>query len=304
MVLHCRAAVGRLHATSLLAAAPAAGLPNPFYAMDTSFQRPELTGPEQLDLVKQLGYAGVAWTEPPAKLSTEEALEKLKTDLAEIEKHGLKMVAIYCTARVTREGDLAYSSRLPAIMEILKGHDTIVWLHIGGKGPAFDSLTADMPMIEKLRTLSELAKASGLRIAIYPHAGEWAEHFADATKLAKIVNHANFGVTFNLCHCLAVGDEKIIPSLLEQAKDVLLIVTICGADSGVTGQKWGQLIQPLNQGTFDTQIVLGSLRRIGFTGPIGFQGYGIKQDARSILVPTIGAWQKLSAKAAARSEKE
>ena len=35
---------------------------NPFYAMDTAFQRARLSTDQQFDLVKELGYAGIAWT--------------------------------------------------------------------------------------------------------------------------------------------------------------------------------------------------------------------------------------------------
>ena len=203
--------LGAFRPAPALAGETAPGLPNPFYAMDTSFQRPGLTPPQQLDLVKELGYAGVAWTEPSAKVPSDQAIEQVKAAVGEIEKHGLKMFTIYCAARVTRQGEMADLPRMPAIMESLKGHGVILWLHFGGKGPAFDSLSAETPAVQKLRALAEMAKANGLRIAVYPHAGEWTEHFADAVKLAHVVNHPNFGVTFNLCHCLAAGDRAQIP---------------------------------------------------------------------------------------------
>jgi len=47
--------------------AATAAVPNAFYAMDTSFVRPGLTLDQQLDLVKQLGYAGIAWHEQAPK---------------------------------------------------------------------------------------------------------------------------------------------------------------------------------------------------------------------------------------------
>jgi sugar phosphate isomerase/epimerase len=265
-------------------------LPNPFYAMDTSFQRPGLSQAQQFDMVKELGYAGVAWHE--------EGSAQAKANADDLATRGLKMFTIYCAAKVTPDGQLTTSGDLPKLMQALKGHGTIIWIHIGGSGPAVDKLSGNEPLITKLRSLSDVAAANDERIAIYPHLGEWTARFGDATRLAKLVNHPRFGVTFNLCHCLAAGDEARIPSLLDDAKGVLITVTINGADAGVSGGKWDRLIQTLDKGTFDNGIVLRKLKQIGFIGPIGFQGYAIKGDARSILTPTMEAWRKLSAAAA------
>lgn len=274
---------------SLALAAEPVGLPNPFYAMDTAFKRPGTTFDEQLDLVKELGYAGIAWHE--------EAPAALKATIDAVAKRGLKFFTIYCAAKVTPEGELTHSDQLPAVMETLRGQNTIVWLHIGGKGPAFDSLTGNEPLVASLRKLADAAKANSLSVAIYPHLGEWTARFGDATKLAKIVNRPNFGVTFTLCHTMAAGDEAKIPELLEEAKGLLSNVQISGADAGVSGGKWAQLIQTLDRGTYDVGIVLRKLKQMGFTGPIGFQGFAIKGDAKSILVPTMEGYRKLSAAA-------
>ena len=261
-------------------------LPNPFYAMDTSFQRAGLNRDQQLDLVAQLGFAGVAWTHEP--------IEKLRASLQAIEQRSLKMFTIYCDGKVDRGGALTFEQDLLPIMAALKGHGTIIWIHIGGQGPDFKSLTNDSKAVKSLRSMADRATENGLRIAIYPHFGEWTAHFADATRLADLVDHPNLGVTFNLCHALAGGDEANIPALLEQAKKRLFTATICGADRGVRGADWNRLIQTLDRGTFDVASVLKQLHHLGFEGPIGFQGYGIKGDARSILQPTIRAWHKLS----------
>ena len=55
-----------------------------------------------------------------------------------------------------------------------------------------------------------------------------------------------------------------------------------------------RLIQPLNQGSYDLRIVLSQLKQIGFTGPIGFQGYGINGSAGAILEPTMAEWRRLN----------
>jgi sugar phosphate isomerase/epimerase len=206
----------------------------------------------------------------------------------------LKMYAIYSPAQVTASGDITFSPNLKGLIAALKGHDTIIWLHIGGPGPAIDDPLGSKPVVQKLRKLADQAAAAGLKIAIYPHLGEWTARFGDATKLADLVDRPNFGVSFNLCHCLATGDEKNIAKLLDAAKKRLFIVQINGADSGLQGGQWNRLIQTLDKGTFDMGTVLRKLRELGFDGPIGFQGYGITRDARSILTPTIAAWRKLS----------
>jgi len=264
-----------------------ARMPNPFYAMDTAFARPGLSTEQQLDMVAKLGYAGIAWTET--------APDKALAVAQQAEKRGLKMFTIYCGATVTPRGELTCSSQIVPMMKALKGHGTILWLHIGGGGPAFDSLTGGEPLVKKLRSLAEEAAANDLRIAIYPHVGEWTARFGDATKLARLVDRPRFGVCFNLCHALAMGDESRIVPLLEAARPVLFTVTINGADRGVGKPDWSRLIRTLDRGTFDVGIVLRKLREIGFTGPIGFQGYAIPCDSRSVLTPTIQAWRKLSA---------
>lgn len=270
----------------LTAAAPAAEPSWPLYAMDTAVQRPGLSQAQQFDLVRELGYAGIAWHE--------ESPEKAAANAKAMEGRGLKMVAIYCAAKVTPDGQLTHSPRLKELMTALKPHGTIIWLHVGGKGPSFETLKAETPAVKTLRELSDHAAASGLKIAVYPHVGEWTAKFADSARLADVVDHPAFGVSFNLCHALAGGEEAQVPALLERAGARLFIVTLNGADSGVTGGKWDKLIQPLDKGTYDNRALLAKLKSIGYAGPVAFQGYGIKSDARAILEPTMAAWKRLA----------
>ena len=78
------------------------GLANPFYAMDTAFGWWNLD--REFSLVKELGYAGIAWHDWPGD-------PKATAELAE--KHGLKMFTVYCAASATPDGDLNYSPGLP-----------------------------------------------------------------------------------------------------------------------------------------------------------------------------------------------
>jgi sugar phosphate isomerase/epimerase len=271
-------------AMSLTTALRAADEAPPLYAMDTSFNRPPLTLDQQLDLVAELGYSGVAWHE--------QAPKALRPVLDALDHRKLKMIAIYCPLKFTPERRLTTSPIFDDMVKALKGRDTIIWIHFGGKGPAIESLSADSPVIADLRRLADQVGAQGLRVAIYPHFREWTQRFADAVKVAEVVDRANFGVTFNLCHALADGAEAEIPSLLQRGREKLMTVTICGADSGVTGGKWDKLIQPLGEGSYDVGIVIRKLRELGYTGSVGFQGYAIKLPPRDLLTRTMNAWKK------------
>jgi len=143
-----------------------------------------------------------------------------------------------------------------------------------------------------------LAAAQNLRVAIYPHAGDWTERVQDAVRVARKVACTNFGVTFNLCHCLRVGDEEKIPALLEEAAPHLFMVTVNGADSKAPKASWDRLIQTLDRGTFDLAAVLGKLKALGYQGPIGLQGYGIQGDRKDNLARSMAACGQLSARAA------
>jgi sugar phosphate isomerase/epimerase len=205
------------------------------------------------------------------------------------------MFAIYCGATVTAEGELKPSAQIGPIMEALRGHGTLVWLHLGGKGPKIETLSADSPVVGRLRSLAGTAERNGLRIAIYPHVGDWTERFKDAVQVARLVDRKNFVVTFNHCHALAAGDEDEIPALLAEAGPSLFTVTINGADAKVKGPQWNRLIQTLDRGSYDVGIVLRTLKRLGFEGPIGLQGCGLTGDRRGNLARSIEAWNRLSA---------
>jgi len=278
-------------ATAATLAAQDAPRPYRFYAMDTAFAVPfrkDMTLTEGLDLIKRLGYDGVGWT---AK-----APDALAAEIKELESRQLRMFAIYCAAKFNDSGELTGGDHVPDILKQLSGRCDILWIHIGGKGPDFATLTPDTSCIVKLRELATAAKASGMRIAVYPHIGEWTEKFGDALRVAECVNHPNFGLSFNLCHALACGEEDQIFGLLEKAKAPLFTVTLSGADAHATGDDrlWKQLIQPLGRGTYDNAALLRKLREIGFDGPVGFQGYGIALPSAQIVTETMDGWKKLN----------
>ena len=125
--------------------------------------------------------------------------------------------------------------------------------------------------------------------------GQWLEHFEDAIAMARRLNHPAVSVTFNLCHWLKVeGSERDPEPFLKSALPLLTFVTINGADTGDTKtMAWNRLILPLGEGNYDVAAFLRKVRVAGYTGPIGFQGYGIKDPPREVLAKTMAAWKRM-----------
>lgn len=263
---------------------------NLFFAMDTClkprYPSSDLPWKEQIALVREAGYGGMSWTL--------DGPEELRPLVEEAKRQGIQIVALYASATLGPQG-LEPDGRLSQAMKELEGSGVILWLHIGSSAYRPSSEEGDAAALPGLRLLSDEAARHHLRIALYPHVGDWVERVQDAVRLARKVQRKNLGVTFNLCHCLFVGDEERIPQLLSEALPHLFVVTINGADTQAAGSGWNRLIRPLDEGTYDLRRMLGPLAALGYRGPIGLQGFGIGGDVRRNLERSMAAWKRLTA---------
>lgn len=262
--------------TPLAWAAPS--LP-PLFAMDTGTRDAQTkTYAQQAALVKELGFSGIGFG----------GCSNIKEMLAAVDAAGIEFSPLYTGIEV-RPNEVTHDPKLKEAIGQLAGREAMVWLYVGGRRPQ-DPGPTDPPVVEKLRALADHAARSGVRLALYPHAGAYADRIEDCVRLARAVERRNLGVTFNLCHWLKV-DGTNLETRLKEALPHLFVVTINGADAD--GKGWNTLIQPLDRGTFDVTTVLRHLADLGFKGPIGLQHYGIRGSARENLGASMKGWRKL-----------
>lgn len=258
-----------------------AGLPNPFFALDTATKDANHQSYDsQVRMLKELGYAG--WG-PSAK-------ENVPKMLKALDAYGLKMFAIYVVTNVDPDQP-RYDPQVKEAIAALKGRDTFVWLCILGTKLKPASQEGDERAVAIIDEIAEMAEQAGVRVALYPHVNFYLARVEDAVRLVGKVRRRNVGVTFNLCHWLKTDRQKDPEAVLRLARPHLVLVTINGAD--FEGE-WDRLIQPLGRGEFDVYGLLKMLRRMGYDGPIGFQGYGIKGDVHQNLKETMNAWRAYS----------
>jgi len=237
---------------------------------------------EQAAMLKELGFDGCA------HLWLGGVPERLKA----LDAADLKLYEVYVQVTVD-PAKPAYDPKLKEVIARLKGRDTMIGLLLVGKPPSTEQ--HDPHAVGVIREIADLAAASGLRVALYHHTGDWLERVEDAIRVAAKVHRKNTGIHFNLCHWLKMGDETGLEALLKRAAPHLFVVTINGADHADRKAGWDKLIQPLGCGEFDLPGLLDRLRAAGYTGPVGLMCYGLGGDAREHLARSMAAWRRLCA---------
>jgi len=264
-----------------------AGMTNPFFAMDTGFRDGKHNTPaKRAATLAELGYAGSDLTGTGGVAAMRKAYEAKK----------LRLFGLYTGVTVTKDGG-SYGKGLKGAIEALKGSEAFLWMPVNSRAFKRSDPAGDESAVKVLREIADLAAPHGVRIALYPHTGSWVEKVQDAVRVVKKVDRKNVGATFNLCHFLNVDKAADLEKVLTEAAPHLFVVTINGADSD--GKGWGKLIQTLDKGSLDVGRVLRTLKKVGYTGPIGLQAYGIKGDSKENLRRSMAAWRKLSAAAGA-----
>jgi sugar phosphate isomerase/epimerase len=247
--------------------------PFPFYAMDTGLRGPDVpTLEKKVQLLKKLGFAGVGYTlnhrELPALL---ELLDAAKLELS----------AVYTTPSLEGKPD----ADLPASVKLLKGRATRIELGVTSKqfkpsDPKGDKLGAEL-----LRRVSDLAADTGPLVSVYPHRGFWTERVEDGARLAGLVERKNVGTHFNLVHWKWLKQTKPVGELLKDALPHLFCVTVNGLK--------GDAIVSLDEGDFDLGGFLATLKKVGYRGPVGLQGYGVPGRSEDHLQRSVRKWREL-----------
>jgi sugar phosphate isomerase/epimerase len=234
---------------------------------------------EQARMLRDLGFDGAGY---PLWLD-----ENLDKNLRTLDEAGLNVYLLYASVNVNPQAP-PYDPRLPEAIRKLKGRPVTLCVVMRGCPPG--DPRGEESAVKILRHLGDLAAASGLRISIYHHTGDWTESLLYALRIVKKTNHPQVGANFNLCHWLMVdGDKDYRPVLRDSAANIF-VVTINGAKVGAKTWTNG-LIQPLNRGDFDNRRLLATLREIGYRGPVGLMCYGIPGDAREYLQGSMKVWR-------------
>ena len=253
----------------------------PFYAFDNALNGGDAkTIEDKAKLLADLGYAGV---------SLHLDVKQLPAWLEQLDKRKLELFAIYCVPFL----EDVTNSGLSEAVGMVKGRRTRIELAFRSRLLKPSDPAGDAKAIAHAKQISDWCGTSGPVASIYPHAGFWTARAEDGLRLAKAVNRKNFGTNFNLVHWKWTGSDKPLEGLLGDLKAHLLTVTINGLQS-VAGQK--DRIVPLDQGDFDVEAFMTTLKASLYRGPVGLQCWSIQGPSRTHLQASMSKWREIRRK--------
>ncbi len=250
----------------------------PFFVFENGVRQPQLEA--QVKMLKEGGFGRIGSARPT----------NVGKQLTVYDEAGIQLASLYVGSSISPERTI-YPDDLRQAIKDLKGRDTLIELNIQGRMKEEEGDQVAVPMVQEI---ADLARASGLKVALYPHAGFYVDTLSDGLRIATKSGRDNVGVMFNLCHFLKVEPNSDLEETIRTAGDRLFQVSISGANEG--GRSWNALIQPLDEGTFNQAKLLKILKGIGYTGPVGLQCYGIPGNKAENMKKSMAAWNDLMQK--------
>lgn len=269
-------------------ASETASLGNPFGAFNFTLEaRP---APEQVALLDQLGYEGLALVWPGV-----EAFEAF-TAAPAVRQGRVRMFAALYDFRF----DTAWSrEEMDTVLATLAPHGTDLWLMLSGPaGP-------NEPMVQAVRELVDLATARGVRVVVYPHDENAIETTEEALALIAAVGRPELKASLHLCHELKAGHRDRLAEVIAAAAPQLVLASIHGAARETDTPGWSTTIQPLDRGDLDVRnAYLLPLIRAGYTGPVLLHTFGIEEPPEEHFRRSAEAWRGMSREVAATLARE
>ena len=208
--------------------------------------------------------------------------------LETLDRDGVELVAVYAPL-VIDSGELP--TYVSDFMARLEGRDTLVWFTLSSKKYTRPDPAGHKTAVRLMRQAADAARQAGLQISIYPHFGSWIEQTEQAFHLANETQSDRVGCTFNLYHWLKVEGPNDLEAKAKTVLPKLNCITINGSRRNASKLKVEEGILPLGEGDYDVEAFVRTFVRLGYTGPIGLQGYGIGGDIRAKLDNSLREWR-------------
>jgi sugar phosphate isomerase/epimerase len=220
------------------------------------FDRKKRGPVERVEMLHRLGFRHYAYD------WRDEHLPTFDTEIAELQRHGIELTAVWFPALD------AHGRELLAVLK-KRGIKTQLWV-TGGGGPTKtpeEQRARILAEADRIRPIAEAATAQDCTVALYNHGGWFGEPENQLAILEALKNPA-VGIVYNLHHGHSHVDH--FSDLLKKLRPHLLALNLNGMARD--GDRQGRKILPLGAGDLDLAL-LKTIQESGYTGLIGILGH-------------------------------
>jgi sugar phosphate isomerase/epimerase len=260
------------------------------YAMDFSFYNSMgiYSFEARCEMLKEIGYDamhlsvwhGERWRDA-AKLGSVKR------------NYGLDVAGVYVVLDLSLGEGHPRNQGILQLLETLEGCSTVeLAIQSAGSRLRPSDPAGDDAAAKWLETALAVCERRGIDLLLYPHLSFWLERHEDAVRLCRRLNHPRVGIVFCGFHWYAV-DGTNLKGTLEAVAPYLKQANLSGSRRNPHGFEDVATIEPLDEGELDNFALLGQLKKIGFQGMIGFQGWSEGGDAYSKLKRSLQAFRDM-----------
>jgi sugar phosphate isomerase/epimerase len=245
----------------------------PVYAMDTGFYNAQgsYDFDARCEIAKELGFDATYLT-----LWSETAWSDVPRLGTVAERHGLDVAGVYCPFDMTAPDAEGEARRIEELVRSVEGTRFVEIALLSGTISPSDQ-SGDEVALGFLQRFAAAAEERDITLLLYPHALCWLERTGDAVRLCRTLDHPRVRAIFTAYHWYAVEGGPGLPEVVDEVAPFLSAVNICGS-SKLPGMVMGATIERLDEGQLDAFDVLSQVRRVGYDGYIGLQGYSLQGD--------------------------
>lgn len=242
----------------------------------------------QCQIMKQIGYNGMhfsAWDGT--------RWESVKKFIGAKEKYGIEIMGIYIVLDLRFGAEHPHNAGILTMLENLE-ECTTVNLSIRGAGAGVPAGEGFEPVRAWLRQALVICERRGIDLLLYPHVGFWMDRHAIAVHLAQTINHPRLGIVFTGFHWYAQEGGNPLP-VLQSTLPYLRQVHLSGSRRSPLGFNRMATIEPLDTGECDNLALIGVLKHLSYTGPIGYLGWDEGGNPFNKLKRSFDALQEMIA---------
>lgn len=262
---------------------------NPFFAYNFGGLE-QLSPKEQIDLLQQYGYQGIA-----LRMATAENVAQLPEFIRIANQtEGFDIFSVFI--RYNFNAPEVDRDRWKKVVELIANSNTALWVIFG----RYDNKVRAVEVENTLKNMVLYSADRNVRVTLYPHHNCYFYSAEQALPMVKKINHPNLSLALHTCHELKDGGGYRLPAIVDSVKNYISFVTIAGADRTPDKRSARTLdkstIQPLEDSDFDFGPFLKALKEAKYKGPVGLINFGFDKSPEEYLPKSLATWKKLKNK--------